>query len=298
MHYVRIYPSEQIYAGLPVLLSRIQILIVMKEKLKNHFAVITGASQGLGRAFALELARRKYNLILVSLPGQGLQQLCAQIGRMYDVESYYYETNFSSTENIMALGDWLNEHFQVSLLINNAGLGGTKRFEEAHIDYIDSIIQVNVKATAMLTRLLLPNLKRQSDSYILNVSSIAAFSPVGYKTVYPASKAFIHSFSRGLNAELKDSNVFVSVINPGAMATNEEITARIEKQGMLGRLTLLNPDKVASYSIDRLLKRDTVIMLNPFAWLIAALLPIWIKLPLMTKIVKREIENEITMTIA
>jgi uncharacterized protein len=190
------------------------------------------------------------------------------------------------------LGNWLNEHFHVSVLINNAGIGGTKRFEEAHLDYIDAIIQVNVKATALLTRLLLPNLKRQTEAFILNVSSIAAFSPVGYKTVYPASKAFVHSFSRGLNAELKDSNVFVSVMNPGAMATNEEITSRIERQGIIGRLTLLKPDKVARYAIDQLFKRDTVIMLNPFAWLVSAILPIWIKLPLMTKIIKREIAYE------
>jgi hypothetical protein len=93
---VRIYLSEQTTNCLPVLLSRNQIFIVMKEKIKNHFAVVTGASQGLGRAFALELAKRKYNLVLVSLPGQGLQQLSAQISRKYDVESHYYETNFSA----------------------------------------------------------------------------------------------------------------------------------------------------------------------------------------------------------
>jgi len=264
----------------------------MKEKNGNQYAVITGASQGLGRAFALELAKRKYNLVLVSLPGQGLQQLSDHIIRKYRVFSCCYETNFSSNENILALGNWLNTHFNISILINNAGIGGTKRFEEAPIDYLDNIIQVNVKATSLLTRQLLPNLKKQSRSYILNVSSIAAFSPVGYKTVYPASKAFIHSFSRGLNAELKDSNVFVSVMNPGAMATSEEIISRIERQGLIGKFTLLKPDKVASYSIDRLFKQDTVIMLNPFTWLVSALLPIWIKLPLMTKIIKREIDHE------
>ena len=264
----------------------------MKEKFENHFAVITGASQGLGKALAIELARRKFNLVLVSLPGQSLQQLSEQIVRSYNVVSYYYETNFSSNENILALGNWLNEHFNVSILINNAGIGGTKRFEDANIDYLDTIIQVNVKATSLLTSQLLPNLKKQPQSFILNVSSIAAFSPVGYKTVYPASKAFIHSFSRGLNAELKDSNVFVSVMNPGAMATNEEITSRIERQGLLGKLTLLNPEKVAHHSIDRLFKKDTVIMLNPIIWLVSAMLPIWIKLPLMTKIVKREIDYE------
>ncbi|TVQ14368.1 MAG: SDR family NAD(P)-dependent oxidoreductase [Bacteroidetes bacterium] len=264
----------------------------MEEKNKDQFAVITGASQGLGKAFANELAKRKFNVVLVSLPGQNLSQLSDWISREFKVQSFYYETDFSVDSNIRALANWLNENFNVSILINNAGIGGTKQFEEAHIDYIDTIIQVNIKATALLTHQLLPNLKRQPQSFVLNVSSIAAFSPVGYKTVYPASKAFVHSFSRGLYAELKNTNVFVSVVNPGAIATNKEITSRIERQGVIGKLTLLQPAKVANYCITRLLRRDTVIMVNPLTWLLAALLPIWIKLPMMTQIIKREISYE------
>jgi uncharacterized protein len=262
------------------------------EKVKNQFAVITGASQGLGRAFTIELAKRQINLVLVSLPGQNLRQLSDWISQEYRVQSYCYETDFSVDGNIRSLAYWLNKNFNISILINNAGIGGSMPFDVASLEYIDRIIQVNVKATALLTHQLLPNLKRQPQSYILNVSSIAAFSPVGYKTVYPASKAFVHSFTRGLYAELKDTNVFVSVINPGAMATNEEIASRIKKQGILGKLTLLEPAKVAQYSINRLMKRDTVIMVNPLTWLLSVILPVWIKLPVMTKIVKREISYE------
>lgn len=263
----------------------------MKEKLKNQYAVITGASQGLGKAYATELAKRQYNVILVSLPGQHLQQLSDWIKREYKVQSYYYEADFSVDSNILGLTNWLNENFNISMLINNAGTGGSKPFDEASVMYIHTIIQVNVKATAIITHQLLQNLKRQPQAYILNVSSIAAFSPVGYKTVYPASKAFVHSFTRGLYAELKNTNVFVSVIHPGAMATNEDTISRIEKLGLIGKLTLLNPEKVAHYSISRLLKRDTVIMVNPVTWLLSAIIPIWIRLPMMTKIVKREINN-------
>lgn len=260
--------------------------------MSNQFAVITGASQGLGRAFAIELAKMQLNVVLVSLPGQNLGQLADKISKEYRVQSFFYETDFSVDNNIRDLANWINKNFKISILINNAGTGGSKPFEEAHIDYINTIIQVNIKATAMLTHQLLTNLKSQPRAYILNVSSIAAFSPVGYKTVYPASKAFVHSFTRGLYAELKDTNVFVSVINPGAMATNEEITARIEKQGIIGKLTLLDPAKVAHYSINRLFRRDSVIMVNPFTWLLSALLPVWIKLPMMTQIVKRELFYE------
>ncbi|WP_370900400.1 SDR family NAD(P)-dependent oxidoreductase [Chryseobacterium gossypii] len=258
---------------------------------KESFAVVTGASRGLGKAFAKNLAKKKMNVILISLPGQDVDQLSREIARRYQVKTDYYEVDLSVNENIFKLTDWLNSSYNIHILINNAGLGGTRKFMEASPEYINSILQVNVTATSLITHQLLPNLMRQPEAYILNVSSMAAFSPIGFKTVYPASKTFIHSFSRGLYEELKHTNVFVSVVNPGAMATNPDVCKRIEKQGFLGKLTLLDPDKVADYCINQLLKRDTVIMVNPLSWMLLKILPVWIKLPLMTNAIKREINT-------
>ncbi|MFP8892298.1 MULTISPECIES: SDR family oxidoreductase [Chryseobacterium] len=257
---------------------------------KESYAVVTGASQGLGKSFAEHLAKQKINVILISLPDQNLRELSGELEKQYDIKAHYYETDLSVNENVMKLTEWLNRSFDVHILINNAGLGGTKKFTEASSDYINTILQVNVAATSLITHQLLPNLLKQPKAYILNVSSMAAFSPIGFKTVYPASKSFIHSFSRGLHEELKDTNVFVSVVNPGAMKTNKDVCERIEKQGFMGRLTLLNPDKVASYCLRQLFKKDSVIMVNPISWLVMKILPIWIKLPLMTQAIKREIE--------
>lgn len=97
----------------------------MKEKESPQYCVVTGASQGLGSAFANELARRNYNLILVSLPEQGLPELSARIRQMHAVDCIYYETDFSEDRNILMLAEWINERFAVHMLINNAGLGGT-----------------------------------------------------------------------------------------------------------------------------------------------------------------------------
>lgn len=257
---------------------------------KESYAVVTGASQGLGKSFAEHLAKQKINLILVSLPHQNLKELSRELEKLYEVKVQYYETDLSVNENVMKLTEWLNQSFAIHILINNAGLGGTKKFTEASSDYINTILQVNVAATSLITHQLLPNLLKQPEAYILNVSSMAAFSPIGFKTVYPASKSFIHSFSRGLREELKDTNVFVSVVNPGAMKTNTDVCKRIEKQGFMGRLTLLNPDRLASYCIQQLFKKDSVIMVNPISWLVIKILPIWIRLPLMTQAIKREIE--------
>ncbi|WP_265130464.1 SDR family NAD(P)-dependent oxidoreductase [Chryseobacterium oranimense] len=257
---------------------------------KESYAVVTGASQGLGKAFAENLAGKNINVILISLPGQQLEELSRQLEETYRIRAPYYETDLSVNENVLKLTEWLNKSFKIHILINNAGLGGTQKFVEASPAYINTILQVNVTATSLITHQLLPNLLKQPEAYILNVSSMAAFSPIGFKTVYPASKTFIHSFSRGLHEELKDTNVFVSVVNPGAMKTNKDVCKRIEKQGILGKLTLLDPDKVAAYCIRQLFRRDSVIMVNPVSWLVMKILPIWIKLPLMTSAIKKEIE--------
>ncbi|MDH6254086.1 short-subunit dehydrogenase [Chryseobacterium sp. H1D6B] len=258
--------------------------------IKESYAVVTGASQGLGKAFAENLAAKNINVILISLPGQHLKELSQRLAETYHIKTDYYEVDLSITENVFRLTEWLNTSFDIYILINNAGLGGTRKFVEATPEYINTILQVNVTATSLITHQLLPNLLRQPKAYILNVSSMAAFSPIGFKTVYPASKSFIHSFSRGLYEELKNTNVFVSVVNPGAMKTNLDVCKRIEKQGFLGKLTLLDPNKVARYCIIQLFKRDSVIMVNPVSWMIMKMLPIWIRLPLMTAAIKKEIE--------
>lgn len=253
------------------------------------YAVITGASKGLGKAFAIELAKQGYNLILVSLPGQNLPQFSNEMAEIHHVKTAYYETDLTFTKNVMSLAGWINKNFNVNILINNAGIGGTRKFIDAGVEYINNIIQVNVVATSVLTHQLLPNLLKQDQSYILNVSSLAAFSPIGNKTVYPATKAFVHSFTRGLYAELKNTNVFVSVVNPGAMNTNDEIKTRIKAQGIFGKFSLAEPEAVAKKSISQLFRKDSVIIVNPLSWLLLYMIPVWIKLPAMTRAVEREI---------
>jgi len=263
----------------------------METKEETPYAVVTGASQGLGKAFIEELARQKFNVVLVSLPNQDLPNIAKDISKKHNVKTAYFETDFSDHSNILLLANWLNTNFKIHILINNAGIGGSQKMEEANLSDINRILYVNIHATSILTHQLLPNLKQHTKSYILNVSSIAAFSPVGYKTVYPASKSFIYSFSIGLAAELKEEQVYVSVINPGAMKTNEEITSRIEKQGFIGKLTLLEPKDVAKHTLKKMFKQDTVILVNPISWFVSKLLPRAFKTNLLTKIIKREIQH-------
>ncbi len=253
------------------------------------YAVVTGAGGGLGKAFAIQLAHRGYNLILVCLPNEGLDELASELSSTYGIDVLFREIDLALSENVISLAQWINDSYKVALLVNNAGIGGSQSFVEASYRYISRIIQLNVTATTLLSRELLPNLLRQNSSYILNVSSIAAFIPTGYKTVYPATKSFIYSFSRGLNAELSGKGVSVCVVHPGPMRTNLEISARIDRQGWFAKILLNEPEEVAKLSLEGLFKCKSVIIPNRWASFLLNLIPKDISIPLLTKSIKKEL---------
>ncbi len=261
-------------------------------KTNNLYTLITGASTGLGKELAIECARRKMNLILVSLPGENLPELCSNLSARFQIIICPYETDLTDREQVERLAAWVITNFSVNVLINNAGAGGTRLLETTPTDYIDRLIQLNIRATSLLVRLLIPELKMHRKAYILNVSSMAAFSPLPYKTVYPASKAFVYHFTRGLKAELRNTTIKVSVVNPGPIMTNADVTSRILKQGKLGRIALVSASSIAKISVANLIKGKAVIIpgfLNQINFLLMSLIPSGIKLSLSTRVVQREL---------
>ncbi len=256
------------------------------------FALVTGASQGFGREISFELARRKINLLLVSLPGEGLEALCRTLKKEFPIEAYYYETDLTKHESVYQLTSWALAGFRIQILINNAGIGGSRPFEESNLFMLESMIQINIRAVTLLTRLLLDELKSHRESYILNVASMASFSPLAYKTIYPASKSFVFSFSRGLNQELKRTGVSVTVVHPGPMKTNPEVTSRIEKQSYLARLSLLNTRRVARIAIDGMFQKRSQIVpgiYNKFLWVLMKVVPLSVRLHFVSGIIQQEI---------
>ena len=260
------------------------------DKALNH-ALITGASEGLGKILAIDLAKRNYNILLVALPNENLDILAAQI-KSLNVEVEFFETDLTKKDNLLKLADWANK-FPIEVLINNAGCGGSKYINEASVDYIENIILLNVRATSLITKLLIPNLTQRTKSYILNISSMAAFSPIGYKTVYPASKKFIDFFSLGLNEELKSNNVTVSVLYPGPMKTNPNVSKRIEEQSKFVNAGVIDLENVARISLNKLFSGKTRIIvgkLNKLSRIILAILPLNRRVKILSKAVKKEID--------
>lgn len=262
----------------------------------ERYALITGASRGLGREFAYELAMRGFNLLLVSLENEGLPELSREISKQFNVKTSCIEADLADTNSLENIAKWAGKNGQVQILINNAGIGGTMAFDNASLHYLDSIIQLNIRATCLLTRLMLPELKRNDRAYILNVASMVSFSPVAYKTIYPASKAFIWSFSKGLAEELKYTGVHVSVVHPGPMRTNADVTRRIENQNTLGKMGVLTTRKTARIAINRLFSGTRIIIpgyFNKFNRLLSRLVPLSIRLMVVSRFMKRDLAQYI-----
>ncbi len=231
------------------------------------------------------------NMILFALPGSHIRFVAADLRAEFDVDVRVFEFDLTNTIELTQYADYVAENYSINFLINNAGVGGTSAITHTSVEVIDQIILVNVRSTVLLTRLLIPHLLQHEKSYILNVSSMAAFTPIAYKTVYPASKAFISSFSHGLREELYGSGLHVSVLYPGPIMTNSNTTRRIIAQGPKGKMGLVSTSAIARMAIRKTIGLKTVIIpgaMNRISFLLMSLLPMKVKL----KIVSREVKKE------
>lgn len=243
-----------------------------KMKKTENYTLITGASMGLGKCLAEECAKRGHNLLLTALPSEGINKIALELSEKYFIKAIGCETDLTNDQNINSLTRWITSNFSINFLINNAGIGGTNYFEKASTGYFQTIIKLNMSALVMLTHQLLPALKQNDSSYILNIASMAAFGPMAFKTIYPASKAFVSSFSRGLSSEMSGTNISVSVAHPGGMATNPYVSKRMEKYSKMVKATFMTPEETARICIDQTFARKTIIVpglvnkLNRFAF--------------------------------
>lgn len=265
----------------------------MKEPI---YTLITGASSGIGKSMAWYCGSLGMNLILVSLPEEGLGQVAHEIEEKYKIKTVFFETDLSILDSPQALFDWTQQNrFEVNILINNAGVAGASVFESSDIKYIDDRILLNIRALVVLSRLYLPILRLHEKSYILNVGSMAAFWPIPYKSLYSSSKAFVLYFSKSIRSELKGTGVSVSVLCPNGVRTNDATNVRINSHGKVGRLTELSAERVARAGVDGMLKRKFVIIpgrINRLVLLIGKILPPAIQ----QKLLVREFMKEVRVT--
>jgi uncharacterized protein len=220
------------------------------------FALITGASKGIGKAIARQLASRKIDVLLVARSENLLAELAGEIKNKFGVQCYYFVYDLSRTDAAESIYNWCtNEKYPVSILVNNAGYGLSGSFGDHPLQEHIDVINVSILATIKLIHLFLPQLKQQERAYILNIGSSSAYQAVPYLATYAAAKSFIVSFSRALKYELRNSNVAVSVVNPGVTDTEFPLRARVPEKGLkTAEKISMTAEQVARIAVNSMFK--------------------------------------------
>ena len=227
-----------------------------------HYALITGASKGIGKAIAVELAKKKYNVLLLARSGELLEQLAAELKEKYGVQTAYLAIDLSITDADEKIFNWCKSNqYTVNILVNNAGYGLAGPFDRYSKKENAALIQVNIISLMQLCQAFLPMLKAQPRSYILNIASSSAYQSVPMLNLYSSSKAFVLHFSRSLSHELKGTTVSVTAVSPGPTDTDFPNRAQMkEKTKKTASKLHATPESVAVIAVTAMLagKREVV----------------------------------------
>lgn len=226
----------------------------------ENLALITGASAGIGKALAEIHATKGGNLVLIARRADKLEELKSELGKKYDIDVYTNVKDLSKKEAPEEVFKELNEKkVRIDYIINNAGFSRQGYFHEIDWDIEESMIMLNVMATVKLTYLLLPQMISRNSGKVLNVASSAAFAPGGpLQTIYYATKAFIVSFSQGLAGELNETGVTVTVLCPGATATEFEKVSGLDQTSLFSTEKVFSAESVALDGYKAMLKGDLI----------------------------------------
>ena len=215
-------------------------------------ALITGASSGIGAEMAKILSEKGFDLILVARNKKKLNKLAHDLNTDVKV----IDLDISTTYNCHELYSKVKK-YNIDILINNAGFGVFGDFTDTKLDKELDLIELNIKAVHILTKLFLCDMKKRNSGYILNVASSAGFLPGPLMATYYASKAYVLKLTESLQEELRrtGSNVYIGALCPGPVDTNFNKVAGVKFSAKPMQAT-----KVAEYAINMMLKRKKIIV--------------------------------------
>ncbi len=226
--------------------------------LQNLDAVITGASEGLGKSIAEKLASQGCNLALIARNKAKLESLKERLVSEYQVKVEYYQCDISNSSEVDSTMKKINSDFgKVDILINNAGVWYEGNLEEHSTQAINRLFEVNILGMIYTTKELLPSLKSNSYSQILNIASIAGVEPSSNWGVYTASKHAVRGFTDSLMRELEESSVKVMGFYPGGMNTELFTTSGFHK---FNEPWMMNKDDIAEIIIHMLMQPKDINM--------------------------------------
>jgi short-subunit dehydrogenase len=224
------------------------------------FAVITGASKGIGKEMAVILAKGKHDVLLIARSAKELNNLAGDLKKEFGIKALVLPIDLSTAESAKTVGVFIVEQrIDIDILINNAGYGVWGAFDALKLDEQLNMMQLNMQTLVALTHTLLPFLQKNKQSYILNIASTAAYQSMPFLSAYAATKSFVVSFSRGLHEELKSSGVSVTCVSPGPTDTSF-----MDRAGMVSQKIIDAADKfgmsaeaVAQIGIKAMFNKET-----------------------------------------
>lgn len=256
------------------------------------YALITGASKGIGKAMAEILAAKKQNLLLVARTAGLLEGLANSLKKQYGIEVDWLAIDLTEHGASIKILEWCTDHnYSINILINNAGYGLSGSFENFSSKEQTDMMQVNMNVLVELCALFLPELKKASKAHILNVASTASYQAVPGLSLYAASKSFVRYFSRGLQYELKHTNVRVTTVCPGGTNTDFAERANLaSKARKAGEKVNMSSEAVAKIAINAMYAGKTEVITGFINKIGAAL--VWLMPKKISETVAAGIYNE------
>lgn len=259
---------------------------------EKGFALITGASKGIGKAMAIELAKRGWNLVLTARSEQILKDLQAEWQLKYTIQVEVFAADMTLDESPGLLRDFcLEKQIKIQILINNAGFGVWDNFENANLSDLEGMNLLNVTAVLRICHAFIPLLRQNEQAYLLNVGSTGAFQPIPAMALYGAGKAYIRSFTYALRDELRNSPISVTCLSPGGVWT--EFMERSGNTIVAERASkwMMSADECAQKAIRAMLKGKAEVIPGWYNW-VAAMSSKFAPIKMSTRIARKFFEKE------
>lgn len=246
---------------------------------QNKIACITGATSGIGAAYAEEFAKQGYNLLLTGRRAKKINKFAAFLRKVYSVKVDVYIADFSNETVIDSLAAKINTMGGVEVLVNNAGFGSEGYFHEGKPEAEIAKLHVSDSAAVKLCHSVIPGMLKAKKGIIINVSSLSACFPAPGAAMYSATRAFLVSFTESLHLELLGTGVKAQVICPGTTQTDFHEKLGFDPEHYYknrGLMKILTPKQVVKASLINLAKDKVVCipgLFNYFSWVVFKIIP-------------------------